>query len=172
MFQELRGSANEYGVSLEVSPGALDARVDATRAEIVLINLVSNAVKYSDPRKARRWVRVSAQPATLADRTPDTWQITVEDNGLGIPRDARASVFRRYFRAHPQVAEGTGFGLAIVHELVAARGGRVWFDSDEHHGTTFHVLVATREPGEQSAHGRRAANPLGRPHASTNEGHR
>jgi len=166
VFAELRDSANERGVSLEASTGLLDARVDATRVEIILINLLGNAVKYSDRRKRRRWVRVSAEPAMLPDTTPDTWRITVEDNGLGIPRHAHASVFRRYFRAHPQVAEGTGFGLAIVHELVTARGGRVWFESDEDRGTTFHFLVATREPNDQPLPVRRA-NSLRRPPAST-----
>ena len=82
-----------------------DVQVDATRVELALINLIGNAIKYSDPTKEDRWVRVSVQ------RDERWWRISVEDNGVGIPEGMQDRVFEQFVRAHPGVAEGSGLGL-------------------------------------------------------------
>jgi signal transduction histidine kinase len=151
VFDELRPSAKTKDVRLEVEGTLPDATVDAARLEIALINLVGNSIKYSDSQKQDRRVTVSARES--GDELKKlVWRIEIRDNGLGIPRELHGSVFKQHFRAHPNVAEGTGLGLTIASELIAGAGGRIWFESEEHRGTTFFIEIpdgADRRTGER-----------------------
>jgi signal transduction histidine kinase len=132
---ELRGMAEERGVRIEAQETVPDVQVDATRVELALINLIGNAIKYSDPSKEERWVRISVQ------RDERYWRISVEDNGVGIPDGMQDRVFEQFVRAHPAVAEGSGLGLAIAREAVEQMGGRIWLESRNGVGTTFAFTV-------------------------------
>ncbi len=131
--ERLLDDAEEKGLRMEA--GSLP-KVAADRAavELVLTNLVANAIRYSDPEKPNRFVRVSARP-------PDdgsAWVVAVEDNGFGIAEEVRSRVFERFFRAAPErKISGTGLGLSIVKEVVERWGGHVWLESQEGSGTTF-----------------------------------
>jgi len=140
---ELRGMAEEKGVRIEAQEMVPDVQVDATRVELALINLIGNAVKYSDPAKEDRWVRVSVQ------RDDRYWRIEVEDNGVGIPDGMQQRVFEQFVRAHPGIAEGSGLGLAIAREAVEQMGGRIWLESQTGVGTTFAFTVV--DPPEARA---------------------
>ena len=144
VFDELRHQAVGKGVHLEIGSDLPGASVDASRLDIVLSNLIGNAIKYSDARKERRRVTVSTG-ATEDRRKSDRLRIEIRDNGLGIPQDRHGSVFKQGFRAHQDVAEGTGLGLAIASELVADAGGRIWFESEEGTGTTFFIELPAGE---------------------------
>lgn len=134
--EELRGLATERGVRIDIQEPIPDVQVDATRVELALINLISNAIKYSDPEEEDRWVRVGVQ------RQEDGhWRISVSDNGLGIPEEMQDLVFEQFVRAHPGVADGTGLGLSIVRTAVEQIGGRIWLESEHGAGTTFHFSV-------------------------------
>jgi signal transduction histidine kinase len=132
---ELRSMAEERRVRIEAQETVPDVQVDATRVELALINLIGNAIKYSDPAKEDRWVRVSVQ------RDDRYWRISVEDNGVGIPDGMQQRVFEQFVRAHPGVAEGSGLGLAIAREAVEQMGGRIWLESQTGVGTTFAFTV-------------------------------
>lgn len=132
---ELRSIADEKGVRIECQETIPDVQVDATRVELVLINLIGNAVKYCDAAKDDRWVRLSVQ------REDRFWRISVTDNGVGIPDEMHARVFDQFVRAHPNVAEGTGLGLAIAREAVEQMGGRIELQSEPGVGTTFLFTV-------------------------------
>lgn len=134
--EELRDMAEERGVRLEAQDTVPDVQVDAARVELVLVNLVGNAIKYSDPDKEDCWVRLSVQRGL-----DGYWCIAVSDNGLGIPDDMHPLVFDQFVRAHPQVQEGTGLGLSIAREAVDQMGGRIWLESEEGVGTTFFFTV-------------------------------
>ncbi|HEY3492394.1 MAG TPA: sensor histidine kinase [Solirubrobacterales bacterium] len=133
---ELRDMAEERGVRIEAQETVPDVQVDATRVELALINLIGNAVKYSDPNKEDRWVRVSVQRDD-----EQYWRISVADNGVGIPDGMQDRVFEQFVRAHPGVAEGSGLGLAIAREAVEQMGGRIWLESRSGVGTTFSFTV-------------------------------
>lgn len=133
---EVRGLADEKGVRLEAQDTVPDVQVDATRVELALINLIGNAIKYSDLAKEDRWVRVNV----LRD-DDGYWRISVSDNGVGIAPEMQPRVFEQFVRAHPGVAEGTGLGLAIAREAVEQMGGRIWLESEEGEGTTFTFTV-------------------------------
>ncbi|MEA2602775.1 MAG: hypothetical protein QOF89_3767 [Acidobacteriota bacterium] len=134
--EELRGIANEKEVRIEVREPIPDVQVDAIRVELALINLVGNAVKYSDPNEDDRWVRIAVQRDEEG-----FWRISVSDNGMGIPDDMQDRVFEQFVRAHPGIADGTGLGLAIAREAVEQMGGRIWLESEPGVGTTFHFTV-------------------------------
>jgi signal transduction histidine kinase len=133
---ELRGLAAEKGVRLEAPLDVPDVQVDATRVELALINLIGNAVKYSDAAKPDSWVRLE-----IGRDDDGFWRITVADNGVGIPTEMQSEVFEQFVRAHPSVADGTGLGLSIAREAVEQMGGRIWLESREGEGTIFHFTV-------------------------------
>jgi signal transduction histidine kinase len=135
-LSEMQGMAAEKGVRIEPPDDVPDVQVDATRVELALINLVGNAVKYSDPAKRDRWVRLGV------GRDDDGfWRVTVADNGVGIPEPMQKAIFEQFVRAHPDVADGTGLGLAIAREAVEQMGGRIWLESRDGEGTTFFLTV-------------------------------
>lgn len=138
--------ARSYGVDVEVEGEIPDVTVEAGAVEVPLRNLVSNAVKYSDGTKTRRWVRIRVAPVGEDDAVGvSRWGISVADNGIGIPDAVREQVFRRRFRAHPDVADGTGLGLAIARRMASLRGGRIWFESTPGEGSTFHLELREQQ---------------------------
>jgi two-component system phosphate regulon sensor histidine kinase PhoR len=105
---------------------------DANRLQQVLFNLVDNAIKYG---KAEGCVKVSAR-----DSAGQKTEVSVADDGPGIPPDATERVFERFFRvdrARSRESGGTGLGLAIVKHIVQAHGGEVWVQTQLQKGACF-----------------------------------
>lgn len=133
--ERLRLFADRQGVSLKVEvPDAVPPiRGDGVRLGQVVVNLVHNAVKFS-PDGGDIVVRV---------RHDDDEVITsVEDHGVGVPREALDRVFERFYkvdraRLRAEAGGGTGLGLAIARHVVEQHGGRIWVDSVEGAGSTF-----------------------------------
>jgi signal transduction histidine kinase len=118
--------------------------VDSARLELVLLNLVSNAIKYCDPGKPDRFIEVAA--SLTSDEMCD---IIVRDNGLGIAEQDQTAIFDRFFRAHSHLdhalgVTGTGLGLAIVAECVRELDGSIRCESSLGSGTTFLISVPRR----------------------------
>ena len=143
--RQLDEMAASRGVAIRIdAAGVPPLMIDPARLELVLLNLVSNAIKYCDPDKADRFVEVAA---SLVDDV--TCTIAVRDNGLGIPEQHQTAIFERFYRAHPQLdgalgVTGTGLGLAIVAECVRELGGSVRCESTSGSGTTFRVHIPLR----------------------------
>jgi signal transduction histidine kinase len=145
--RQLRTMADARQVEIRVAADLPFIFVDAGKLELALINLLSNAIKYSDPRKSVRYVEIRAVPPEATDACT----ICVEDNGLGIPADAIALVFDRFYRAHAELDgdlanDGTGLGLSIVQECARAMEGSVRVESVEGQGTAFYLTLPAR-PG-------------------------
>ena len=116
-------------------PGAmLPVRGDAQRLYQVVSNLVSNAIKYTQPG-GRVTVAIHAGD--------DQVRLEVHDTGPGISPEAQARIFERFYRAPAVAADdrGTGLGLAIVRSIVEQHGGRVWVTSVVGQGSTFAVAL-------------------------------
>lgn len=148
VLEQFEDQARKRDVRLEVARPLPEVDVDSTRLEIALVNLVSNAIKYSDPEKDDRWVRIEMEQ--VASDGPQRWEVRVVDNGLGIPEAVQPQVFERHFRAHPRVGQGTGLGLAISRRVMEQGGGRMWFESEEGVGSTFHVVLPGHYDPEES----------------------
>jgi signal transduction histidine kinase len=116
--------------------------VDRNRILQVLLNLLSNAYKYT-----------SEGGATIKVTQSDEWvNIDVIDTGVGIKEIDKAKMFDRFFRANDrqvQQAGGTGLGLNISKGLTELHGGRLSFDSEYGVGTEFTVTLPKNGVGEQ-----------------------
>jgi signal transduction histidine kinase len=142
--RQLTDMASSRGVSIRIASGLPTIVVDAARLELVMLNLVSNAIKYSNPDHSERYVEIA--PATEPDADATRCLIVVRDNGLGIPEAALTTVFQRFTRAHSHLDQqlgisGSGLGLAIVADCVEELGGSIRCESSVEHGTTFYVML-------------------------------
>ena len=130
--ETLGGTAQERGVRLEATvPAGLTAWVDADRVEQVLVNLISNAIKFSPAGAA---VRVTAE------RRGAEILLAVVDRGRGIPAGQLEHIFERFRQVDSSDARekgGTGLGLAICRSIVQQHGGRIWAASEVGAGSTF-----------------------------------
>lgn len=126
-----RARAREMKIENTLPTGLL-AQADPERLRQVLSNLVDNAIKYGRP----------AGKITISGRMLDEKrvEVCVQDDGPGIPADARARVFERFYRADKARSReqgGTGLGLAIVKHVVQAHGGEVRVESELGQGAAF-----------------------------------
>jgi signal transduction histidine kinase len=110
-------------------------RADPDEMYSVLQNLLTNAVKFTRPG-VRPWVSISAS------RAPDSWRVSVTDNGIGIPADRRVDVFSLFSRVRSRI-EGHGIGLATVARTVNAFGGQVGADEAPGGGTEVWFEIPT-----------------------------
>jgi signal transduction histidine kinase len=147
--RQLEDMAAARHVSIRVAPGLPALVVDPARLELVLLNLVSNAIKYSDPNKSESYVEILPSGDNV---DPTRRTIAVRDNGLGIPEADQATVFERFFRAHAHLDDqlgvtGSGLGLAIVADCVEALNGIIRCESAAGLGTTFYFTLPCQPAG-------------------------
>jgi PAS domain S-box-containing protein len=123
---------NGHQVVVDLPDAPLPARADADKLRQVIANLVDNAIRFSPDGGT---ITVGA---AMHD---DTVEVTVSDEGIGIPQADQEEIFRKFYRgadAELRVgARGTGLGLFIARGLVTAMGGRIWVASREGEGSRF-----------------------------------
>jgi signal transduction histidine kinase/DNA-binding response OmpR family regulator len=128
---------------------------DRARLRQVLVNLVGNAVKFTDRGDIVVNVRRESQSADARRGPPDPDEVvlhfSVGDTGIGIPADKQEAVFGMFEQADSSTTRrhgGTGLGLAISARLVEMMGGRIWVESQPGRGSTFHFTSQFRLPPE------------------------
>lgn len=137
----------EHPLEVDV-PEPLMVVTDRDAFDRVLLNLLTNAAKFSPP----------LAPITVRARTtPDAVVVSVHDRGDGIASEERERVFERFYQLdNPDTTlRGTGIGLAIVRRFVELQGGRVWVESDSGTGSTFFFTLEPAAAGipEPAGHG-------------------
>ncbi|HTY60381.1 MAG TPA: response regulator [Bacteroidota bacterium] len=137
VMRVLSAALAEKKISLEFRfpPDIEELVVDQTRFGQILINLVSNAVKFSHPEGT---VCVSFQ------RVDNDLQFSVSDSGIGIPPEDVAGLFKPFKQApggREMNRQGIGLGLAITKKLVELHGGSIWVESEAGEGTTMHFRI-------------------------------
>jgi GAF domain-containing protein/signal transduction histidine kinase len=127
--------------SIEVAEHTPPVVADETRLTQVVLNLASNAVKYTYPEGSVK-LRAGLNPAGLL-------QVDVIDNGVGISPEQQQHLFRRFYRADNPLrdeAGGTGLGLSIAKSYVEMHGGQMWVESEPGKGSTFSFIIPLTQP--------------------------
>ena len=147
----LRARLERSGAELVVvADGEIDA--DVEQVEQVLMNLVSNAAKYTTSPRPRIEVGLTTLSHTVRGtdavrRSPlddvDTAVVMVRDNGIGIPQDRQEDIFRVFRRLHGpgEFGGGEGAGLTIARRIVERHGGAMWVESTPGEGSTFYFTL-------------------------------
>jgi two-component system cell cycle sensor histidine kinase PleC len=128
---------------IEIDPAAPPLFADERALKQILINLVSNAIKFT-PESGR--ITVLGSLARDGD-----FQITVADNGPGIPREKLDKIFTPFSQVdnrYDRQAGGTGLGLALVRGLAELHGGRAWLESEAGRGCTAYVILPSTSSDE------------------------
>jgi PAS domain S-box-containing protein len=122
---------------------------DATRLRQVLVNLLSNSIKFTHSGEV-----VVSISATMRDNDHYEVQFSVKDTGIGIPADRVPDLFQAFTQVDASTTRkygGTGLGLAISKRLTEIMGGRLWLDSEVGVGSTFHFTIVAGASGNQRA---------------------
>ncbi|MBK04244.1 MAG: hypothetical protein CL920_08040 [Deltaproteobacteria bacterium] len=125
----MRHQIETQGVDIEVGEFG-EVTADPTSLEQILGNLLTNAVQYLLPTR-------KGQIRIFEERDAEYTTIHVQDNGRGIAEEDHAKVFQIFRRLGTQDVPGEGMGLSYVQALVRRHGGRIWFTSTLHEGSTF-----------------------------------
>jgi signal transduction histidine kinase len=155
VVRQLEEMAAARQVTIRVAPDLPALVADPARLELVLLNLLANAIKYSDPDKPDAFVEIvkARRTSDAVEPAPGghTCTICVRDNGIGIAEADQPAIFDRFFRAHAHLdhelgVTGTGLGLAIVIDCVQAMSGSIRCESRPGDGTSFFITLPVSDP--------------------------
>ncbi len=113
----------------------VSAQIDEIKLSLAIMNVIENGIKYN---KENGWVKVTL------DADHQFFTVVVSDSGVGIPEEARAHIFERFYRvdkSHSREIGGTGLGLAISRNAILMHDGAIKVDSEENVGTTFTIKI-------------------------------
>jgi PAS domain S-box-containing protein len=129
-LQRRRGLVRDREVDMHLATSLPALFVDGREIEVVLMNLIENAAKYSDP---------SALITLGTELEGDQVVFSISDQGAGIPPDEEDKIFERFYRAEGvgHGSAGTGLGLAICKRIIEAHNGRIWVESSSGTGSCF-----------------------------------
>ncbi len=127
--------ANNVVLNLKIEDGLPLVLSDQEKCKMVFVNLIDNAIKYSNGR---------GNVNIAVEQRDDFIRVSVQDEGVGIPKAQQKNIFQKFFRSdnvmkHQTV--GTGLGLFIIKAIIDANKGKIWFDSEEDEGTTFYFEI-------------------------------
>jgi two-component system phosphate regulon sensor histidine kinase PhoR len=131
IVQRLQAQSDKKGLTLcvDIEQVLPDLVIDPYRIEQVLLNLIQNAIKFTDPGGS---ITVSVK------KHINNVLFSVSDTGIGIPANELSRIFERFYKVNKaRDDEGTGLGLAISRHIIAAHGGKIWVESAEGKGSTF-----------------------------------
>lgn len=136
-YTKIKISAEEKGqtIKIHIPEDVHDVFVDKDGFEQVLLNIMSNAIKYTPDNGE---IYVSAR------NEQDKIIISVKDDGIGIPTEDMNRIFERFYRvdkARSRDLGGTGLGLSIARQIVEAHGGQIWLESEMNMGTEVFIMI-------------------------------
>ncbi len=135
--EEMQRTTKSHKIILELSD-CDPVKGDRNRIGQVLVNFISNAIKYS-PEGEQITIKTFCENYKVG--------LSVQDDGIGIPKEEHRNIFRRFFRVSGKnnyTFPGMGLGLYISSEIIKRHEGRIFFDSDEGKGSTFSFEIASR----------------------------
>ena len=138
----LRARASQKGLDLScrIQPSVPEFLVaDPTRLRQILVNLVGNAIKFTERGEVRIQVKLNSESQSEVGL-----HFAVSDTGIGIPKDKQQLIFDSFSQADGSTTRrfgGTDLGLAISNQLIGLMGGRIWVESAVGEGSTFHFVI-------------------------------
>lgn len=129
---EIKAEERQINIKLEVPEEVIQPlKMDPAKVELVLQNLIDNAIKYT----------AKGGNVIIKVRSIDRYvEISVSDTGVGVPKEQMGRLFSKFFRGTNVIkmqTEGTGLGLFITKNIIRRHGGEIWFETEEGKGTTF-----------------------------------
>ena len=143
-FQDMAASKN-ITLRAELNDGELQVEADANKITVAISNLIRNAITFTN-NDGKVWVLVESVTGHV--------QVSVKDNGIGIPADDIPHIFDRFFQVESHLTRrhtGMGLGLSVAKTMIEMHGGRIWVDSVEGKGSTFSFLLPVRPKRTKSA---------------------
>ena len=145
-----RAAEKNLDLVLQIDPEAPTAVMgDSTRIRQILVNLVNNAIKFTNAGAVSVHIVAGHSSAAGAENSKvREFHVVVRDTGIGIPAETMGRLFRSFSQADSSITRqygGTGLGLAISKGLVELMGGRMWVESMEGVGSAFHFVLALPE---------------------------
>jgi signal transduction histidine kinase len=137
--------ASERSISIFVQCERLDLEADRGKIKQVLLNLLTNAIKYN---RDQGEIHVTVTPPPNPQSSDAMAHIEVQDTGRGISEENQRRMFEKFYRASDTsgYTQGTGLGLVIAKKIAEAHGGEMGFKSELGVGTTFHFTVPISTP--------------------------
>lgn len=126
----------DFIVPKEKSP---EIEADSEKIGLAVENLIDNALRYTT---------TGGRVTIMLKYGKKEVEILVQDSGVGIPKDQQERIFSKFFRASNVVrmeTEGSGLGLFIMKNIIEAHAGKVWFETEEGKGSTFHIIFPIKE---------------------------
>jgi signal transduction histidine kinase len=136
---ESLAATKKLAFKTEIAKGLPYGVGDERRLTQVLLNLVGNAIKFTDAGEVR----------ITAGAENGYFTVSVSDTGPGIPAEECERIFEKFRQvdsSNTRAKGGTGLGLAIAREIVEMHGGRIWVESTMGQGSTFHMELPVRAP--------------------------
>ncbi|HPH95801.1 MAG TPA: GAF domain-containing sensor histidine kinase [Anaerolineaceae bacterium] len=133
----MQAEERQIELFLDVRPDMQTLEADRDKVKQVILNLLTNAIKYNRP----------AGCITVHASSPDKIQVSVSDTGIGIPPDAMPHMFEKFYRVRgsEKVASGTGLGLSICKKIIESLRGKIEVNSEVNVGTTFTITLPIRQ---------------------------
>jgi two-component system phosphate regulon sensor histidine kinase PhoR len=135
-FVKEAAQKKKMSISRSITPSSIKTTGDRNYLEQVFINLLDNAVKYTP--------EVGEISISAVEKGQREIQVSIQDNGIGIPQEDLSRIFERFYRVdkgRSQELGGTGLGLSIVKHIIQAHGGRIWAESQLGKGSTFYFTL-------------------------------
>jgi signal transduction histidine kinase len=147
--QIVHPQAEAKHVEVLISEDEVHCHADRGKIKQILLNLLTNAIKYNKPEGGQVFCSVS-----LMEKNPDYCLVAVRDTGLGISEENQKKMFSKFFRVSDVAAtiQGTGLGLAIAKRIAEAHGGQIWLESALGEGTAFFFTVPIKPPIKEGHH--------------------
>ena len=134
--QIMKQTAAKKNINIDLSISeAFEINGDAEKLKRVFINLIDNAIKYSDKGKDIEVKLLTGSEANIG--------VIIKDHGIGIAKIETTKIFKRFYRSSEIRSKntGSGLGLAIVHEIISLHGGKIDVESELGIGTTFKIIL-------------------------------
>jgi signal transduction histidine kinase len=142
-FSDMAGKKN-IALKKDIPAGQdLPVEIDSGKISVALSNLMKNALTFTDE---------GGEVIVCGGQQPDFVQVSVQDNGLGIPANDLPRIFDRFYQVESHLTRrhgGMGLGLSVAKAMIEMHGGRIWAESENGQGSTFTFILPTRAAGSQ-----------------------